>query len=369
MSNPQILIVDDQPESAEDLLKPALANNDAAFVRHPRDIVAADLSNCSVVVVDHYLENWPELESQPPAMSPRDGFALAAVLRSQVPTDVPGPAMTILTGQLPNLAGAMPIQAAEHLLAWQHDVEWVFSKSASNVAQRLQDMADAVGALRKAWRTPFDLDVLASEWLTLQDTPWRGVALDHVMQTRPPIHTVGVETNGSSVLRWFLQRVLPYPSFLTNIYWTATRLGVTTHWLTIELRKGSRLCQLLDSCAYSGAFSNFSDRRWWRAGLADAVVTLSDGRPFDLQALREGVRAFSFEDPEFLEVTRPVLALDPETMEATQVVDADAAVQIAPDGWPIYADSAWAAIGDVRNDPGLFEIVLDPSILSPESNP
>ena len=369
MSNPHILIVDDQPDSVEGLVKLALANGDAAIdVRHPRDIVATDLSNCAVVVVDHYLEDWPELDSQPPAISPRDGFALAAVLRSQVSTDMPGPAMTILTGQLPKLAGALPIQAAEHLLARRHDIEWVFSKSTSRVAHRLRDMANAVEALRKAWRTPFELDDLASEWLALQDTRWRGVALDHVVQTRPPIHTLGVETNGSSVLRWFLQSILPYPSFLTDIYWTATRLGVTTRWLKTELSKGSELCERLSDCAYSGAFSTFSDQRWWRAGLADTLAELSDEQPFDRQALNEGVCALSSQDPEFLKENRPVLALDPETMEATHVVDADAAVQVAPDGWPTYADSIWAAIEDVRNDPTLMEIVLDPSILSPRSD-
>ena len=370
MSEHRILIVDDQPDSAESLIKPALSSKDAVVaVRHPRDLNAVDLGSCAVVAVDHYLEDWPELDSQAPSTKPLDGFALAAVLRSQVSTGVPGPAVTILTGQLAKLAGALPIQSAEHLLAWQHDVEWVFPKSAPSVAQRLRDMANAVETLRSAWRSPLELDALASDWLTLQDAPWGGVALDHVIQTRPPIHSVGIETNGSSVLRWFLHRVLPYPSFLADIYWTATRLGVTTGWLMIELCKESRLRQLLDTCAYSGAFSNFSGRRWWRAGLADVVATLSEGQPFNMRALRKGVRDLSAEDPEFLNISRPVLALDPETLEATHVVDADFAVQIAPDGWPVYADSAWAAKEDVRNDPRLLEIVLEPALLEPEPNP
>ena len=366
MINPQILIVDDEPESAEDLVKPALANNDVAVaVRHPRDIIAADLTNCSVVVVDHYLENWPELDSLPPAISPRDGFALAGVLRSQVSTDTPGPAMTILTGQLPELAGELPIRAAEHLLAWQHDVEWVFSKSTSQVTHRLQDMVNAVEALRGAWRNPFELDDLASEWLALQDTHWRGVALDHVVQARPPIHALGVETNGSSVLRWFLQRILPYPTFLADINWTATRLGITARWLEAELLTGSELCGRLDNCAYSGAFLEFFGRRWWRAGLTDAVSELSDGQPLDRQALKEGVRSLSSGEPEYLTEGRPVLALDPKSMEATRVIEADRAVRIGPEGWPAYADWAWAAIEDVRDDPRLMDTVLDPSILQP----
>ena len=365
MSIPQILIVDDQPDSAKSLLGPILSSNDVSItIRHPRDVAIDDLRRCAVVVVDHYLEDWHELETRPPSMSPRDGFALAAVLRSQVTTESPGPAMAILTGQIGKLAGALPIRAAEHLLAWQHDIEWVFPKSAPQLAHRLQVMADAVESLRAAWETPFELDDLASTWLDLQDRQWRGVALDHILQTRPPIHSVGIETNGSSTLRWFLQRVLPYPSFLTDVYWLAVRLGVTTTWLNSELSRESELHEVLASCAYSGAFAGFCGYRWWRAGIANAIDKLSNGQPFSRDAVSEGVRARSSEPPEFLNVQHPLLALNSKTMEATEVIDADSAVQVAPDGWPSFADSAWAAIEDVRSDPDLMGIVLDPSIPS-----
>ena len=370
MSHPHILIVDDQPDSAEDIVRLALAESNLAIaIRHPREIAAADLRSCAVVVVDQYLDYWHELDSQPPATSPRNGFALAAVLRSHMPTDIPGPAIVILTGKLDELAGPLPMQPAEHLLAWQHDVEWVLSKADDRLPDRLLDLASAVETLRSVWSNHLSLDGLASKWLALQELPWRAVALNHIVQTRPAIHDVGIETNGSSVLRWFLHRVLPYPAFLTDIYWTATRLGISVRWLQMELSKKSGLRELLANSAYSGAFSKFSGPRWWRAGLADAVVELSRGQPFDRQALKEGLRTLSSEQPEFLREDRPVLAHDPDTMVATHVVDADTAVQIAPDGWPIYADSAWAAMEDVRNDHGLRGIVLDPSKLAGESNP
>ena len=366
MTKPHILIVDDRPDSVENSIKLAIAPDDATLVvRHPRDIVLDDLSNCALIVVDHYLEEgWHELDSQRPAMSPRDGFALAAVLRSQVPVDTPGPAMTILTGQLDKLSKTLRGPVAEHLIASQHDVEWIFSKSGPRVEERLVSLADAVETLRNLWGTSFDLEVLATDWLSLHDANWRGVALDHVVQTRPPINELGAETNGSSVLRWFLQRVLPYPTFLTDIHWTATRLGTTASWLEDELLEGSELSMQMQSCAYSGVLSAFSGRKWWRAGLAALVSELTSGQPFDQQALRESVRAASSNDPEFLLENHPVLALNPETLEATRVVDVEDAVQVGPDGWPIYADSAWAAIEDVSGDTLLANIVLDPSVLS-----
>ncbi len=367
MSRSTILVVDDDPESAVRAVTAALGGSDVrVIVRHPRDIVAEDLAQCAVVAVDHYLEDWAELDSQPPSMKPRDGFALAAVLRSQMPEGTPGPAITILTGQLEKLAGALPPQAAEHLLAWQHDVEWVFSK-ARNETPRLAAMAAAVERLRASWSNgALGLDHLASAWLDLREVPWKGVALDHIVQSRPPIHSVGAETTGSSVLRWFLQRILPYPGFLTDIHWVATRLGTTARWLEGELNSGSQLCERLTPCRYTGAFAGFLGPRWWRAGIADMVAELSGGRPFDRSALQASLQTLSLTEPEFLSETRPVLAVDPDTMATTRVVEAGAAVQIVPDGWPVFADSAWAALADLKNDRELVDLVLDPSALPPE---
>ena len=150
--------------------------------------------------------------------------------------------------------------------------------------------------------------------------------------SRPPIHDVGVETNGTSFLRWFLHRIWPYPTFLTDIHWTATRIGVTAEWLGVEITKQSEVSALLNSCLYSGAFSKFGSLRWWRAGIADVVATIANGQPFSREALEAGLVQLSSGKPEFLLVDDPVLAVDPIGMEATRVVDARIAVQDLP-GW------------------------------------
>ena len=117
MSSSRILIADDNPETIEDRIGLGLEGSGyPVLVRHPRDIVESDLNDCAVVLVDHYLDHWVELDQQKPAMTPQDGFALAAVLRSQVLKNTPGPAFAILTGKLGELAGSLPPRTAEHLL-------------------------------------------------------------------------------------------------------------------------------------------------------------------------------------------------------------------------------------------------------------
>ena len=366
--SPHILIVDDNPDSAGSPIKAALAPHDAVITaQHPRDIEKNDLTDCAVLVVDHYLDNWIELDSQRPAMRPSNGFALAAVLRSQIPTATPGPAVTILTGQMAQLAGVLPLKAAEHLLAWQHDVEWVFSKG-TTVAPRLLALAQAVEALRSTWATPFDVDHLGEKWLNLPGEPWVGVAFDHIAQTRPPMHSLGARTTGASILRWFLQRILPYPTFLTDIFWIAARLGVTVSWLEAEIRQGHGLHERLASSRYLGPLADFMGSRWWRAGLANMMAELTDGSPFDRQALQASIRGLSATEPEFLSEDRPVLAVDPETMEPTRFVEATAAVQIIPDGWPVFADAAWVSTEDISTDPSLTDLVLDRSMLPNEAD-
>ena len=364
MNAPLILVADDETEFANAIFQGVVAETDAQFVvRHPRDITLGNIRSAAVVVVDHYLEDWIELDAQLPAMSPRNGFALAAVLRSHLPTEIPGPAITILTGHLEMLAGDLPLASAQHLLAWQHDVEWVFPKSAPNLVEQLLSLAEGVSKLRSAWTPPINLTDLTSNWLALPEVEWKGVAQDHVFQARPPIHAVGAETKGSSVLRWFLQRVWPYPAFLIDIHWTATRLGVTVEWLRTELQSRSEFSALLDGCAYSGAFGGFGEPRWWRAGVANAIAEMSSGQPFDRDAVNDGIARLCSGKPEFLIEDRPMVAVDPNTMEATQVIDARAGVQICPDGWPVYADSVWANVDDVFSDPSLMDIVENPSNL------
>ena len=366
---PYILIVDDEP----DRQAIGLEFDEGAVVTrilHPRDIADEDLTRASVIAVDHFLDHWPELEQQLPALRPANGFALAAVFRSQASDGELSPAIVVRTAKLPEIAGEIPLASAEHLVAWQHDIEWVLPKASTEKGQseasRLTELAQAVTRLHDLWAESLDVTTLAAEWLGLGDQEWDEVARRHVVETRPPLHSVAQQTHGTSVMRWFLQRVLPYPTFLIDEWRVATRLGVTQRWLHEVLGGESELQRQLEACSYSGVLETFVGRRWWRAGLACFIADATNGEPFNRTLLRESLTSLSGTEPEFLQEHRPILALDPETLTATVVVEADDAVRVAPDGWPVSADDAWVSRDALGDDEYLAGLVLDPLDLSSE---
>lgn len=365
MSRPLILIVDDEPDRSESI-RPLLHSQTQEVkveILHPRDVQDTHLSAASVIVVDHYLEDWEERDSQIPSLRIKDGIALAAAFRSQVAEIEPSPAIVLRTAKLEELGGDLPSRAAQHLIAWQHDIEWVLPKAEPHPtiseSVRLMEFANAVVGLEDLLDQEIPLKHLVSDWLGLGRPDWFEVALDDVSETRPPVHFVAQRTHGASIMRWFLHRVLPYPTFILDDRMVAIRLGVAYEWLVKELTEDSELCQELDRFRYRGVFKEFDGLRWWRAGLANFIVRATDGRPFDSDVLQKALSSKSRTTPVFLSHPIPVLAVDPDTMQSTKVVNADQAARIAPDGWPIFADDAWATRSDIMDDPHLARLVID----------
>lgn len=362
MSQPLILIVDDEPDRSEYIrsLLHSQAQEVEVEILHPRDVKDMHLLAASVIVVDHYLEDWKERDSQIPSLRIKDGIALAASFRSQVAEREPSPAIVLRTARLEQLRGDLPSKAAQHLIAWQHDIEWVLPKAdLHQTVSRLMEFANAVAGLEDLLDQEVPLEYLVSDWLGLGRLDWFEVALDDISETRPPIHLVAQRTHGASIMRWFLHRILPYPTFILNDRMVAIRLGVAYEWLVQELTEDSELLQELDRFRYQGAFKEFDGLRWWRAGLANFIVRATDGRPFDLDVLQKALSSKSRTAPVFLSDPIPVLAIDPDTMQSTKVVNADQAVRIAPDGWPIFADDAWAMCSDIMDEPRLTRLVID----------
>lgn len=365
MSRPLILIIDDEPDRSESI-RPLLHSHKQEVeveILHPRDVKDMHLSAASVIVVDHYLDDWQERDGQIPSLRIKDGIALAAALRSQVAKREPSPAILLRTAWLEQLRGNLPSKAAPYLIAWQHDIEWVLPRADldSTVSEsiRLIEFAEAVARLEDLFVREVSIERLVSDWLNLGQLDWFEVALDDVSETRPPIHSVAQQTHGASIMRWFLHRILPYPTFLLNDRMIAIKLCVAYEWLMQELTEDSELSQELNRFRYQGAFSEFDGCRWWRAGLANFIVRATDGRPFDLDILREAVSSKSCTKPTFLPYSIPVLAVDPDTMQSTQVVNADQAMRITLDGWPTFADDAWATRSDIMDKPHLADLVID----------
>ena len=365
MSRPLILIIDDEPDHSESI-RPLLHSHKQEVeveILHPRDVKDMHLSAASVIVIDHYLKNWEERDSQIPSLRIEDGIALAAALRSQVDERGPSPAIVLRTGRFEQLRGDLPSKAAPYLIAWQHDIEWVLSKADldSTVSESMQliEFAKAVARLEDLFNQEISMERLVSDWLNLDRSNWFEVALDDVSETRPPIHSVARQTRGASVMRWFLHRVLPYPTFLLDEWRVAARLGVTRDWLAQELNEDSELNGELNQFKYEGAFSEFDGHRWWRAGLTNFIVRTTGGKPFDRVLLQEAISFRSYDKPDFLPYPTPVPAVDPDTMRSIRIMNADQAIRIIPDGWPTFADDAWAARSDVEGEPYLAELVAN----------
>src|SRR5687768_4037995 len=98
-----VLVLDDQQEGGA--LALLLKNKGVATtVLHPEQVSIEDLDEADLVLVDFQLEHWPEraVNASPISRRPRDGLALAALLRRHVhdrekasPT-----AFAILTGKI-----------------------------------------------------------------------------------------------------------------------------------------------------------------------------------------------------------------------------------------------------------------------------
>lgn len=365
MSRPLILIIDDEPDRSE-FIRPLLHSHKQGVeveILHPRDVKDMHLSTASVIVVDHYLDDWEERDGQIPSLRIKDGIALAAALRSQVSERNPQPAIVIRTARLEDLRGVLPIRTSQHLIAWQYDVEWVLPRanlqSDISEAEKLIDIVKAVVDLTTLWSNGINVNNLASDWLGLGQQNWVDVAVEHVVKTHPPVHLVAKRTHGTSILRWFLHRILPYPTFLVDEWKIAAHLGVTQAWLVEELSKNSKFRHRLDEFQYKGAFNKFDGRRWWRAGLSNFLNKMTNGKPFDSEILRKSIHFSAYSSPDFLSNFQPVLAINPESMQSTKIVNVDEAVRIIPDGWPTFADDAWALIKDIEEDKYLAQLVID----------
>ncbi len=260
---PIVLIVDDADQTAF-----AEAIRDygvSAFAIGPDDLDEAILFRSTTVVVDQYLDTWPTRDggNLPLPLTVPDGLALAAVLRSHVehsgsreqrPTTAVS--FALRTGEIDNLGYGLPRAAREHLLASQYNLEWVFDKKAEALpgerspAFRVAALAQATASLPARW------DPLSGDpglaWLNLTDSPWFDDARWQVEQCRPPQHEVAGRTAGLAWLRWFMHKILPFPTFLLDRSSVAPMLGIQRAALDDALEGASALRLRLDEVAYSG---------------------------------------------------------------------------------------------------------------------
>lgn len=368
----RILIVDDEPDQQEGFVS---SLKGPALVMHPEDVDEQSVKEADLVVVDHFLDHWhPEGNV---AQRPQNGRALAAVLRSLVEDEAERDhpvAFAIWSGRIEDIAGQLPPDVREHALARIHDLEWVFSKEDrfrhAPLSQQLTSLTEAVCQLPYTWNLNTEEQARAQVYQLLSipdEQDWSGRAFPDVLECRAPLYELSTASHGLAFLRWLLHRILPYPCFLLDHRYLANMLRVSVIALRKELAsRDSPLGAVLAPARYGGILHDFLGPRWWKAGVESLLWDSTNGTPHDTGALEKFLGEATEGRIHQVEGRDPVVCVTPAYEISDEIVEVDDAVRVTPDDWPAFADSAWAKLEDVQEDPGLAARVvpLDRSQLS-----
>jgi hypothetical protein len=336
---PVVLLVDDSDEHLT-AYGEALRTRTTVIARHPQDVTGADLRKSNVVLVDFVIDDWRERDDTPTiSLQPRNGVALAAILRSH--SEAP---------------------SREHAIARTLNLEWVFRKeggSGSSMPEQVCELAHAMAALPRMW--PEDRTKATQLVLRLLSTPagskWASRAKADVEACRPPAYAAANATNGLAVVRWLLHQVLPYPCFLWDVHYLGARLRVTPESVAEALRTEQKARRALSTVAYGGILSGFLGPRWWRVGVEQVLWDWTKGDPFDSSAIRNAVIKHVSPNLQHVEHSQAVVSVDSSFRPSPTLIDIADAVEVRPDDWPAYADQAWVKRSEAEDDSDLAAMV------------
>jgi hypothetical protein len=362
---PFVLHVDDDPDELRSWRDEVRGQGRVDLdVFHPDDVTEDALRRASLVLVDFKLERWPlRANAGSLALRPPNGLALLSVLQEaayELDKDSPR-AFALFTAVINDVARGLVAQP--YIVARAHNLEWVFDKTTTdNVPRghRVAELAESVLSLPKPW--PGDsLDHASTalkQWLSIPAATWQDAAWGQVERCRPPMHEFAEHTHGIGILRWALHRIWPYPTFLIDDAHLAARLRVDLASLRAQLGTNGQLQQLLAPVRYAGPLAAFLGRRWWRAGVESIVFSLASKDPSNLRVLHERLTHVA---PE-LRVIDGAMAfpvIDERFRVKDQLATAAEVVEVVPDDWPPFADSAWALRDDARSNAHLMAITVD----------
>lgn len=365
--DPFVLIIDDDPIGADrQLVKDLQEQGVQAELLHPSALTDEYIQRASVIALDHFLTLWPERDLAPTGLQVQDGMALASVIRSHLavigrPAEIgPNVALVVRTSKLDELRGTLPRLMSQHVLAGYHGLDWLQAKGETPGAppeyDRLSALARAVVALPRDWThaVPAESDEVA-DWLGLTTKDFRAAAGLQIEQAHPTAHRLAEQTSGSGFLRWFLQRVLPYPTFLIGDVRAALALGLPVVALDALLAAETGIGSVARAALYEGQLAAFGGRRWWRAGLHE-VLTYAKGRP---REYHEALAAAGVDPFEAEQRPSSVVVLDGDLEPKPEPVPIEEAVRLQPDGWPTFAEEAWVSVEDA-----LFNADLAASVVT-----
>jgi hypothetical protein len=367
-AKPRALVIDDNSDD-ERVRVGKLHHQVEASVQHPQDVTEYDLQSADLVLVDYLLDDWPERDNASSiSLKPRNGLALAAVLREQAHANEPVAhpiAFGLRSAHLDELSGDLPPESREHALARAHNLEWVFPKTKTSwdipVEEQIISLAQAVQQLPAAWPQ----DSSDETWAVVRGLlalptkePWMPRAQEDVEACHPPVHELRDASHGLVFLRWLLHLILPYPCFLWGAHHLAARLRVTYRSLSHALSEGTELTKLLEPIRYRGVLAEFLGPRWWRSGAEALVWDLTDGDPFDVRGIPSVLASKTRADLRPTEYVQPVVCVDLNHVPLPTLSRIEDAVRIQPDDWPPYADQAWTTVALANQHPSLGALVI-----------
>ena len=207
-----ILIIDDNADEVSLTSELSGISDVSATALNPEEVEINDLQRADLVLVDYQLDdaNWPARQMGPVARQPRDGLALATLLRRHVHDKDSSPtAFAILSSEVHALAQPLPPDNRAHVLARLNSLEWVFQKQGTRLDKQVVELAQAVAQLPANW--PKDDAKEAARLLMKvlglddQDDDHEQL-LDDVTDCLPPIHELSEWSHGLAVIRWLLHR-------------------------------------------------------------------------------------------------------------------------------------------------------------------
>jgi len=338
-----IVAIDDEPHVAERLLDPL--DDDPECSLNVIDVMALQqeqnvdlILSADLILVDHELRAWSR--NRPP--QPSDGLALLRVLQRYIERSRESRlcSTALFSAELKALS-ELPDDTRAHVLARVHGFEWAFAKRPGQIdlTTAVKSLAQATATLREAFRdleSPAERMEVLLRLLAVDDVAWRDEARLHIERCRPPVYEVAGDSHGAATLRWLLQRILPYPTFLYDMANFAARLGLPR---STYVQHQLALDELFQPARYTGILADFAGPRYWRFRV-DATFTDLGIDPNDARAVRAALDARVGTALPFVAHARPVPVLD-ETYQAEDVpVPPNESVRVLLDDWPTYAEPA-----------------------------
>lgn len=334
------------------------------LVRHPSEVEMTDLDQSDLVLIDFELDYWQSRDSSDLELSlrPPDGVALKSTLRRHAAnSDGDSPcAFAILTGKMLSLCHPLPAENREHILSSIYGLEWVFSKTEQNLANRIKELARTIRSLPTSWSGNGIEELNSLLGISRSRDSWKNQMTEDALRCLPPVHELTEWSHGLAFVRWMLQRILPYPTFLLEPIHLAARLGVDPDQLIEHLSDPkSSLRTAFKSCEYKGVLQSFSGPRWWRVTVEALLWEKTKGQSFDRHAVRQFLsEASKSEIGQSDPAVDPIVCYDRNFRPIRELSTIGDAVRLRPDDWPVFADDAWAKIDHAREDETLRAVVI-----------